>query len=118
MKTQVWSKATFGGWVVAIRDHRLTGVIGFGAGLLDFELVSFLDRVSVNRHSVLSRPPALFLQNPVLIGILGLAVLIWLMGSLEHPRKRFAVFIFSFFGGVALASLMTAVVRTLAGDSM
>jgi hypothetical protein len=101
------------GWIAEIRRHTFVAIGGFAVGCVFLGLTSTLDHLSNERHSVLAEPPAPGQLGLTLFGVLGFALLIYLMGKLQFPRKRTGVFIFTLFGGSVVTSLAITIARAL-----
>jgi hypothetical protein len=103
------SKANFVVWIGEVRRNPSIAISGLAGVSAYLALTSTLDGAYAKRHPVFNEWIPVAHQVYFLLGLLGMALLIWLMGSLKAPRSRTVAFIFWFFGGAILTALVMGV---------
>ena len=119
MKTSVsWSRRNLLRWAVELRRHPIMGVAVFAIGMFFAVGTSFLDRHTPRRPSALSPILNIENNNPVVFGLAGIGIFIWILGTARFPRQHWAIFLFCFFAGTFGGRLMFAVATQLATSSL
>jgi hypothetical protein len=88
------------------------GLAGFAVGLLYGAATTFFDRLS--RHGAGASAGIFANMSPIVIAALGIAVFVWLSGTLRLPQKRGMVFVVCIFPGAMVELLLRAIIGTIA----
>jgi hypothetical protein len=110
----MWRKANLRRWLAEFRRNPKMGSAGFAVGLLYGAAMTFFDRPDAHRNA----SPIHFLpfqsMSPIITAVVGIALFIWLSGTLRLPRKRGMIFIVCIFPGAMVELLLSAIIRTIA----
>ncbi len=90
------------------------GLAGFAAGLLYGAATTFFDRLTGHRTGTSTAIFVLQNMSPIVTAALGIAVFVWLSGTLRLPQKRGVVFVVCIFPGAMVELLLSAVIGTIA----
>ena len=88
------------------------GLAGFGVGLLYGAGTTFFDRLS--GHGMGASTGIFANVSPLLTAAVGIAVFVWLSGTLRLPQKRGMVFVVSILPGAMVELLLRAIIGTIA----
>ncbi len=114
----MWRKANLRRWIRTLRRYPQVGLAGFVIGLLYGAVTNYLDQLVEHRAGAERGAFTLLHASPIIAAVLGIAVFIWLSGTLRLPRKRSAVFMICIFPGALVGLLLSAIIgkitRTIA----
>ncbi|HEV2135035.1 MAG TPA: hypothetical protein VGR47_12425 [Terracidiphilus sp.] len=115
-----WSKAGFFELIAEFRQRPFLAFAGTAVGVTCGLFTTWQDQISRERTSVLHKVPFHVFQNPIVFGLIGIAMLVFVMGTIKVERERMgaAVFLFSFFGGAILAHLAIGIGRAVAASTL
>ena len=109
----MWRKANLRRWAAEFRRNPKTGLAGFAVGLLYGAAATFFDRWSGHRYDSAFRFLLFQSMSPVVTALVGIAVFIWLAGTLRLPRKRGMIFVVCIFPGAMVELLLSAIIGAI-----
>jgi hypothetical protein len=109
----MWRIANLRRWMAEFRRNPKTGSAGFALGFFYGMATTLFDRFNTHRYASPARFFALLNVSPIVVALLGLAVFIWLAGTLRLPRKRGTIFIVCIFPGAMVELLLSAIIGTI-----
>jgi hypothetical protein len=108
----MWRTANVRRWVAAFRRHPAMGLAGFAVGLLYGAATTFFDRLS--GHGMRASTGIFANMSPIATALVGIAIFVWLSGTLRLPQKRGMVFVVCIFPGAMVELLLRAIIGTIA----
>jgi hypothetical protein len=88
------------------------GLAGFAVGLLYGATTTFFDRLS--GHPLRISTGMFANISPLVTALAGIAIFVWLSGTLRLPQKRGMVFVVCIFPGAMVELLLSAIIGTIA----
>lgn len=110
----MWRKANLRRWIAEFRRNPTMGAAGFAVGLLYGAATTIFDRSHLHRNASTIKLFAPQNMSPIITALLGIAIFIWLSGTLRLPRKRGMIFIVCIFPGAMVELLLSAIIATIA----
>jgi hypothetical protein len=110
----MWRKANLRRWMAAFRRNPRMSGAGFAVGLLYGAATRILNRLSGHGTAASAGLPAWQSLSPLVIAVLGIALFIWLSGTLRLPRKPGIIFVVCIFPGAMVELLLSVLISTIA----
>jgi hypothetical protein len=110
----MWRKANLRRWMAAFRRNPRVSAAGFAVGLLYGAATRLLSRMGSHGAAASAGFPTWQSLSPLAVAVVGIALFIWLSGTLRLPRKPGMIFIVCIFPGAMVELLLSALIGTIA----
>jgi hypothetical protein len=110
----MWRRANLQRWIAAFRMHPGMGLTGFAVGMLYGVATTLLNHLNGHRASPSMGILAWLNVSPIVTALIGIAIFIWLAGTLRLPQKRGVVFVVCILPGALVELLLSAIFRAMA----
>jgi hypothetical protein len=105
----MWRKANLRRWIAGCKRHPVAGLGGFLVGLLYGMATASFNRFSGQHMATPGTILALLNIVPIAAALLGIAIFVWLAGTLRLPQKPGTVFVVCIFPGAVMVPLVLAI---------
>jgi hypothetical protein len=105
----MWRRANLRRWIAGCKRHPVAGLAGFLIGLLYGLATTSFNRFSGQQVATPATILALLNIVPIAAALLGIAIFVWLAGTLRLPQKPGTVFVVCIFPGAVLVPLVLAI---------